>query len=41
MGDLFISEPSKSAEYEELPLISAHSNILDGLIDDLRFTCKD
>ena len=40
-GDLLITEPSKSAEHEELLLIFAHSYISDALINDFGFTCKD
>lgn len=30
-----ISSPAETAESEELPLVAAHANVLDGLVDDL------
>lgn len=30
-----ISRPAETAESKKLPLVAAHANILDGLVDDL------
>jgi len=30
---LLVCKPSESAEHEKLPLVWAHPNVLDGLVD--------
>ena len=38
--DSLVCEPTKSAEHEERPVVPAHTDILYGLVDDLRFSCS-
>lgn len=37
--DLLICEPAKAAENKQLPVVTSHSYILYGLVDELRLDC--
>lgn len=39
-GGLLVRKPAKSTENEELPLIAAHSNILNGQVDHFSLSYK-
>lgn len=32
-GHVLVGKPSKATEYEQMPIVSAHANILDSLVD--------
>lgn len=40
VGNSLVGQPSEAAESEELPVVGAHPNVLDGLVDELRFDCE-
>lgn len=35
--NVLVRKPSKAAQNEKLPVVTAHSDVLDGLVDDLGF----
>lgn len=39
-GSLLVCKPSEATKDKELPVISAHANVLDGLIDEFRLDCS-
>lgn len=40
LGCLLVGNPAKSTENKQFPLVAAHSDILNGLVDHLGFTWR-
>jgi hypothetical protein len=34
-----VGHPAEATEDEKLPLVSAHTHVLDSLVDNFRFAC--
>lgn len=39
--DLLVSGPAEAAQEEQLPLVPAHTDILESAVDHLCFACKN